>query len=390
LHVDLDAFYAAVAQRDQPALRGKPVLVGGPSRRGVVAAASYEARPFGVHSAMPMAEALRLCPRAIVVPHDWDAITRASATFLNILREFSPLVEGLSLDEAFVDITGTERLFGDPADVGRRIKARVRAETELVASVGVAPTKYAAKVASDIDKPDGLRVVTAEGLLAFLHPLPVSRLWGVGAKTRLKLESLGIKTIGDLAKMGAKILEKRLGPNLGHHLYELASGRDPREVIPDRAAVSMGHEETFEHDIGEPELLEPILLAQADRVAARLRHAGVVARAVVLKIKYGDFRIITRRRTLPAPTADGYLIGNVIRELLAGVPMGSSDKHESVRLCGVSATDLCDESGPRQLVLDEETNEKRARLGRALDSINDRYGDEFISRAITRRPHEVD
>jgi DNA polymerase-4 len=320
LHADLDAFFAAVAQRDNPSLRGKPVLVGGSVARGVVAAASYEARVFGVHSAMPMAEAMRRCPDAIVLEHDWRAITAASRSFFAILAQFSPLVEGLSVDEAFLDVSGTYRLLGTGAEIAYKIKQRVREEIGLCVSVGVAPTKFAAKIASDIDKPDGLCVIEPERLLAFLHPLPVTRLWGVGERTRKRLEEIGLRTIGDVAAAPRELIERRLGVALGQHLAGLARGEDERAVIPERAPVSIGHEETFERDCESATALEPLLLGQADRVASRLRGAGLRARTIVIKIKYADFKLVSRRRSLPAPTCDGYVIGAAATALLAEVP----------------------------------------------------------------------
>jgi DNA polymerase-4 len=386
LHADLDAFFAAVAQRDHAELRGKPVLVGGSVARGVVAAASYEARRYGVHSAMPMAEALRRCPRAVVVEHDWRAIVAASDAFFDVLRQFSPLVEGLSVDEAFLDCSGTQRLLGSGAEIARAIKLRVHEEIDLCASVGVAPTKFAAKIASDIDKPDGLRVVPPDQMLEFLHPLPVSRLWGVGEGTRARLAELGLHTIGEVARYPADLLARRLGGALGAHLAELARGEDPRPVVPNRVPVSIGHEETFEHDCERSADLEPLLLSQADRVAARLRRAGLRARTVVLKIKYADFKLVTRRRCLADPSSDGYQIGAAAVALLAQIPIdGEHGKARRVRLCGVSATGLEDRSEPRQLTFGEEQRARGERLGEALDDIQRRFGDTAIGRAAYRR-----
>ena len=239
VHVDLDAFYAAVEQRDAPELRGKPVLVGGSARRGVVASCSYEARRFGIHSAMPMAEALRRCPRAIVVRHRMDRYVDASRAFFAILGDFSPEVEGLSLDEAFLDVTGSERLLGTPRTIAEAIKRRVRAELALVASVGIAPIKFAAKIASDIDKPDGLREVSAEDLLGFLHPLPIGRLWGVGPATERRLHESGIFTIGQLAEAGSPILGSLLGGAAGQKLAALSRNLDDRAVDAPAGAKSM-------------------------------------------------------------------------------------------------------------------------------------------------------
>jgi DNA polymerase-4 len=381
LHVDLDAFYAAVEQRDNPELRGKPVLVGGSARRGVVASCSYEARTFGIKSAMPMAEALRRCPRAIVVKHSMDRYVEASRGFFGILGDYSPEVEGLSLDEAFLDVTASERLLGDGPTIGRAIKQRVRDQLGLVASVGVAPIMFAAKIASDIDKPDGLRVVTAEGLLAFLHPLPMSRLWGVGEATREVLASMGLSTIGDVARYPEAALVARLGAVTGHHLAALARGEDSREVVPESDPVSVGHQETFDDDIDDKGELGVILLDQADRVAQRLREANLRARAVVLIVKYDDFRQITRRTTLDAPTSDGGLLARTAIELLAKVSI-EPRKGGRVRLCGISATSLEPRDAPRQLGFDEAARQKGERLGDTIDKLAAKFGKATIRRAV--------
>jgi DNA polymerase-4 len=381
LHVDLDAFYAAVEQRDDPTLRGKPVLVGGTVRRGVVAACSYEARKFGIHSAMPMAEAMRRCPHAIVVRHHMERYAEASEHFFTILGDFSPDVEGLSLDEAFLDVTGSERLLGDGRTIAESIKRRVRDELSLVASVGVAPIKLAAKIASDIDKPDGLRVVTPEGLLPFLHALPVTRLWGVGEATRTVLASMGLSTIGDVARYPEAALVSRLGAVTGHHLAALARGEDHRPVISEHEQVSIGHQETFDDDIDDKGELAVILLDQADRVAARLRDHQLRARAVVLIIKYDDFRQITRRTTLDAGTSDGGLLARTAIELLAKVPI-ESKKGSRVRLCGISASSLEPRDAPRQLLFDEAARAKGERLGETIDKVAAKFGKAAIKRAI--------
>jgi DNA polymerase-4 len=389
LHVDLDAFYAAVEQRDDPTLRGKPVLVGGSARRGVVAACSYEARTFGIKSAMPMAEALRRCPHAIVVSHRMERYAEASATFFKILGDYSPEVEGLSLDEAFLDVTGSERLLGDGPTIGTTIKRRVREELSLVASVGVAPIKLAAKIASDIDKPDGLRVVTPEGLLPFLHALPVTRLWGVGEATREILASMGLSTIGDVARYPERALVGRLGAVTGHHLAALARGEDARPVISDHEAVSVGHQETFDDDIDDKGELTVILLDQADRVAARLRASELRARSVVLIIKYDDFRQITRRTTLDASTSDGGMLARTAIDLLSKVPI-EPRKGGRVRLCGISTTNLEPRDAPRPLGFDEAERAKGERLGETIDKVAAKFGKAAIKRAIhvTRDPDE--
>ena len=362
------------------------MLVGGSVERGVVAAASYEAREYGIHSAMPMAEAMRRCPHAIVVRHSMASYAEASRAFFAILDDFSPDVEPLSLDEAFVDVTGAERLLGDGPTIAKAIKQRVRDELSLVASVGVAPTKFVAKIASDIDKPDGLCVVAGETLLEFLHPLPLSRLWGVGKVTRDKLHALSLHTIGDVAAYPEYVLRKRLGDGLGAHLAALARGEDARPVASSRAAVSIGHEQTFERDICDKTALRPLILQQCDRVAARLRRSEKRTRTVTLKLKFADFRLITRSRTLADATSDANVIS---AELLALLDQIDIDDHHGklrrVRLCGVSASGLQSRDAPRQLSLDQSEVDRGERLGDTLDAIADKFGDSAIGRAIARK-----
>ena len=381
LHVDLDAFYAAVEQRDDPTLAGKPVLVGGSARRGVVASCSYEARKFGIHSAMPMAEALRRCPRAIVVKHRMERYAEASDRFFAILGDYSPDVEGLSLDEAFLELTGSERLLGAPRGVAEAIKRRVREELSLVASVGIAPIKFAAKIASDIDKPDGLRIVPPDQLLAFLHPLPIGRLWGVGQATAEVLASLGLATIGDVARYPEGSLVAKLGPVTGHHLAALARGDDPRHVVSESDPVSVGHQETFDDDVDDKGELGVLLLEQADRVAHRLRDHALRARIVVLIVKYDDFRQITRRTTLDAPSSDGGVLARVAIDLLAKVPI-EPRKGGRVRLCGISATGLEPRDAPRQLGFDEAARARGERLGDTIDKLAAKFGKTAIRRAV--------
>jgi DNA polymerase-4 len=386
LHVDLDAFFAAVEQRDDPRLRGKPVLVGGSVQRGVVAAASYEARQYGVHSAMPMAEAMRRCPHAVVVPHRFERYHDASRQFFAILSDYSPLVESLSLDEAFVDVTGSRMLHGDGPTIARAIKRRVHSELALCASVGVAPIKFAAKIGSDINKPDGLCVVEPDQLLAFLHRLPVSRLWGAGAASQAQLQQLGLATIGDVARYPEPVLCRRLGRSLGRHFAALARGEDGRDVVSESEPVSIGHEETFDQDLCCPAELVPYLLEQADRVASRLRSAGLRARVVVLKIKHADFRLITRRRTLEDPTSDGQRIGRTVTLLLDDIDIGDhGGKQTRVRLAGVAVSGLEPRDAPRQLALDEPARQRGERLGDALDQIRQRFGKTALVRAIHTR-----
>jgi len=370
LHVDMDAFYASVEQRDDPALRGKPLVVGGSARRGVVLAASYAVRPFGIRSAMPMARALRLCPDLIVVPPRFERYSEVSEQVFAIFHAFTPEVEGLSLDEAFLDVTRSVALHGAPVDQARRIKERIRGELGLTASVGIAEVKFAAKIASDLRKPDGLVVVPDGGVREFLAPLPVSRLWGVGPKTEEVLLQRGLKRIGDVAASDRAQLERELG-SLGPWLHDLASGIDDRAVEADREAKSIGAEETFEEDLAGEDLL-PFIHEQALRVASRLRRAGLRARSVHLKVKFADFRITTRQETLDTPTDDGAQIFAVARRLLAKVD------DRPARLTGVHAGDL---GAPPQLGLFDALApeaRKRARLNASLDRIADRFGPDAV------------
>ena len=304
IHLDMDAFYAAVEVLDNPDLKGKPVIVGGSKERGVVSSASYEARTFGVHSAQPVATAMRLCPQGIFRPVRMWRYKEISRQILEIFKRFSPLVEPLSLDEAFVDVTGSTRLFGPPEEIAKKIKQQVVAETGLTASAGVAPTKFIAKIASDIQKPDGLTVVPEGKVKEFLGPLPIEKLWGVGEATRKTLAHLGVETIGDLACVSRELLDRKLGKH-GLHLYLLAKGVDEREVETERQVKSIGHEETYREDILDMAMARRVLLSLATRVAKRLRGHGFVGKTVTLKVKYHDFVQITRSVTLQEPTDDG-------------------------------------------------------------------------------------
>ncbi len=379
LHVDLDAFYASVEQRDDPSLVGKPVIVGGHEKRGVVCAASYEVRKFGVRSAMSMVEALQLCPKAIVLPVRMSHYAAVSEEFFAILHRHSPLVEGLSLDEAFLDVTGEERLLGDGPTIGGSIKAAVRNELRLVASVGVAGCKLAAKIASDLKKPDGLVVVGPDETRAFLAPLPVSRLWGVGKVTEQSLAQRGLRTIGDIAATNDTLLAPWLGRDAAAHLAALARGEDTRGVEPDRAPVSMGHEDTFDHDLFDRARLGEHLLSQADRACARLRDHGLRAKTITVKVKYSGHERITRRATLPRATSDGRVVGAQAIELLAEVP---DVERRGVRLTGVSLSGLERAVGARQLAFDEADVERGERLGATLDKISARFGRGSVQRAV--------
>jgi DNA polymerase-4 len=367
----MDAFYASVEQRDNPALRGRPVVVGGHARRGVVLAASYEVRPFGVRSAMPMARALMLAPDAVVVPPRHDVYAAVSARVFEILESVTPLVEPLSLDEAFLDVTASAALFGPPAAIAALLRRRIATELGLPSSAGIAPVKLVAKIASDLAKPNGQLEVPPDGVSAFLAPLPVSRLWGVGPKSVRQLRVLGIDTIGDLVHQDPPYLERRLGAG-ARELAEQARGIDPRPVIPDREAKSIGAEETFDDDLAGAEELAPHVHAQALRVAHRLRRAGLRARTVQLKLKRSDFTIVTRRVTLDEPTDDGQTLYHQAAVLLAREPP------HPTRLTGVSAQNLVADKAP-QLGLFAPPPRPTTALNRALDAITDRFG----ARAIT-------
>ncbi len=371
IHLDMDAFYASVEQRDDPSLKGRPVIVGGHARRGVVLAASYEVRRFGVHSAMPMARALRLAPDAVVVPPRFDVYADASSRVFDILQTVTPLYEPLSLDEAFLDVTSSRSLFGAPAEMARALRARIAGELGLPSSAGIAACKLVAKIASDLAKPDGQLEVPADGGQAFLAPLPVGRLPGVGPKSARQLQALGITRVGELAAQDPAFLERRLGPG-GRELWDRARGIDPRPVVPDRDAKSIGAEDTFDEDLARVEDLRPRVHAQALRVAQRLRRAGLRARTVQLKLKRADFTLVTRRTTLEAPTDDGRAIYRAAAGLLEREPPAPT------RLTGVSAQNLVPSEAP-QLGLFAPPPTPADRLNRALDAITSRFGGAAIT-----------
>jgi len=383
LHADMDAFFAAVEQRDDPELRGKPVVVGGSSSRGVVAAASYEARAFGIHSAMPSAQAKKLCPHAIFVRGRMSVYRRESKKIFAIFERFTPAVEGISVDEAFLDLTGTEQLFGPPERTAARLRVEVRAETGLAVSVGLAPVKLVAKIASDLAKPDGMLVVRPGESRAFLAPLPVGRIWGVGPVTRTRLERAGVFTIGDLAERSDADLRALLG-DFGPRAAALARGEDAREVEPYREAKSYSEESTFETDIASLATLERAIRAHAEAVARRLRHDGLRARGVALKLKLarplggGKFPILSRSSTLALPSDDGAELAAAGCALLARAAL-----EEPVRLLGLAAERL-EPIGAEQLSLLDTTaegRERRARLNSALDAIRARFGASALERA---------
>ena len=378
--MDMDAFYASVEQRDRPELRGRPVIVGAdPKGRGVVSAASYEARVFGVRSAMPIGKAARLCPDGVFLPVDMDKYAGASRQIMGILGDFSPLVEPVSVDEAFVDLTGTASLFGPAPEAVREIKRRIRAETGLTASAGLAANKFIAKVASDLKKPDGLVIVEAGREAEFLAPLPIERLWGVGKATAKDLAALGIATIGQLQRLSRATLVARLGDH-GAGLHDLAFGRDDRPVEPWTPPKSMGAETTFERDTTDRARLDTTLRGQAERVARELRAERLAAARVTLKLRFADFRTLTRSHTSD-PTQDGLELYRRVAILLARETLV-----QPVRLIGVSASALTvEQTGQLGLLGDDAV--RRERLARAVDRITDRFGlDAIRPAALVRRP----
>lgn len=378
VHVDMDAFYASVEQRDRPELRGRPVIVGGdPRSRGVVSAASYEARRFGVRSAMPAAQAQRLCPQAIFLAPDFARYAAASAEIMAVLESVTPLVEPVSIDEAYLDLTGTERLLGDPVATALRLKQAIRDQVRLTASVGIGPSKLVAKLASEHGKPDGFVVVPEAEVRDFLDPLPIRALLGVGARTQERLERLGLSTVGALARCPREVLEGHFGQAAGG-LVELAKGNDNRPVTPSAEPKSVSAETTFERDIGDLAELDRHLLALCDGVARRLRKAHHRARTVNLKLRFDDFKTITRSRSLPESVDAGSALYRVARELLMELSLSG----RRVRLIGVGGSNLCADGTDDQLALfRDEGLEHERQVDRALDTIQERFGREVITRA---------
>ncbi|SDH18161.1 DNA polymerase IV [Microbacterium pygmaeum] len=374
LHVDMDAFYAAVEVLDDPSLKGKPIIIGAPESRSVVSSASYEARRFGVRSAMPVGQALRLCPTAIVVPPHFDRYLALSAEVMRIFSEVTPLVEPLSIDEAFLDVRGARRLWGSPGEIARTLRARVLEQTGLTCSIGVAATKHVAKMASTISKPDGLLIVAEADTAAFLAPRSVRALWGVGPKSAEALERRGIRTIADVLDTPRSTLERALGAAMGERIWHLSRGIDPREVDTTRIEKSIGHEETFDEDIGDGGILRTEFRRLADRVGARLRANGWEARTIAIKVRFSDFSTVGRSQTLAEPSAVGQRIGEAAIELFAGL-----ERLLPVRLIGVRAEKL-QPSGDGALALWDDDEEWR-RVEGALDDATARFGRGAVTRA---------
>lgn len=378
VHVDMDAFYASVEQRDHPEYRGRPVVVGadpkGGQGRGVVAACSYEAREYGIHSAMPISFAYKRCPHAVYLRGDMKKYVHISHQILKILKRFTPDIEPISIDEAFLDITGSYKLFGTPEETCRKIKATICEETGLQASLGMAPNKMTAKIASDLEKPDGLVVVTSKGLQEFLHPLPVGKLWGVGKRTKEELSRLGIRTIGDLASRDLKDLSNLLGKS-GVHVWKLANGIDPRDVETSIGIKSIGHEHTFEEDVIDPQMIEDTLMWLAEKVSRRMRKKGFRGRTVSLKIRLADFSTYTRAKSLQTPTN---YVNDLFQTALDKTRAFKLGK-QPIRLIGIQVSNLEKEKG--QLGLFGPTSpgsEKKEKLHEAVDRIKDRFGERAI------------
>ncbi|MEH1011548.1 DNA polymerase IV [Micromonospora sp. CPCC 206060] len=376
LHVDMDAFFASVKVRRRPELRGRPVVVGGTGPRGVVSSASYQARRYGVRSAMPTARARALCPRAVFLPPDFTAYDAASRAVMSIFRDVTPLVEPLSLDEAFLDVAGARRLLGRPVEIARLIRARVAEQEGLTCSVGVAPTKFVAKLGSTRAKPDGLLVVPADRVREFLHPLPVHALWGVGERAAETLRRLGLNTVGDLATAPSGMLRRALGAAAATHLHELAHGRDPRRVSPERVEKSIGAEVTFDADVADPLVIRRVLLGLSEKVGVRLRRAGQVGRTVSIKIRLADFSTVNRSRTLPVATDTAREIFQTSWALFTALDPG-----DRIRLVGVRAEGLADRAAsPQQLVLGAPERGWREAEA-AADAVAARFGRSAVGPA---------
>ncbi len=378
LHVDMDAFYASVEERENPSLVGKPVIVGGSADgRGVVAACNYVARKFGVHSAMRAGRATRLCPQAIVIRPRMNFYVEIARQIRQIFEQFTPLVEPLSLDEAFLDVNGSQSLFGSSEEIGRQIQRRIRDELRLVASVGVAPNKFIAKIASDLKKPDGFVIVRPEDITTFLDPLPVGRLWGVGKVTGKIFERWAIRTIGQLRRMPIGQLNELFGSS-GEHYWRLANGIDDRRVVPDREAKSISNETTFSEDIADIDILRAWLIELVEHVGRRLRRYELRGRTIDLKVRFADFKTITRSLTLDQPT-------NITQELLdAGLELLTErlpPRHLPVRLLGFGVTKLDDSGASQQQTLFDGQDRQR---NRELDRVADQISNKFGKRAIRR------
>jgi DNA polymerase-4 len=377
IHIDMDAFYASVEQKDSPSLKGKPVIVGGgEEKRGVVSSASYEARVFGVRSAMPTSQAKKLCPQGIFLPVRMHRYQEVSERIFAILRDYTPLIEPLSLDESFLDVTGSERLFGPALEIAREMKKRIKETTGLTASAGIAPNKFLAKIGSDLKKPDGLVEIGPEEIAEFLKDLPVSRLWGVGEATERILKEMGIWWVGQLTTYPAEGLERKLG-KFGLGLVALARGEDDRPVTPESEAKSLSQEETFTPDLGDLEKMKKILLSQSERIGWELRRERLKGYTIHLKVRYPDFSMVTRSTTLRAPTDQDIEIYQAALRLLNK----TEALRKRARLLGVGISNLGHRHGPEQLSLLDCNREKVERSTAAVDRIREKFGPTAIQRA---------
>jgi DNA polymerase-4 len=371
IHCDMDAFYASVAELDDPTLRGKPVVVGA-GIRGVVLSANYAARKYVIRAAMPVGRAKRMAPNAIFVSPDHQRYSEISEKVMQIFSSFTPFVEPLSLDEAFLDITGAQKLLGTPREIGQAIRKRVHEECGITCSVGIAPNKFIAKLASGHCKPNGLLEIKADRILIFLHPLPVSDLWGVGPKTAEQLQRLGLKTVSDLANMPLDTLKRALGDATGEHLYELSWGRDFRSVIPDEPDKSISAAETFSYDIEDPEIILREYLRLTEKASARLRDKELYAKTISIKVRFADFSTITRSKTLPLPISSTQEIYQVVKDLYQALKLDRA----RLRLVGVSLENLR-ESAPQQLMLGQRDKGWREAES-AIDRATERFGEESV------------
>ncbi len=379
LHIDMDAFFASIEQRDHPELRGKPVLVGGDGPRGVVAAASYEAREYGCHSAMPSSMAKRNCPHAIFVSGSHSNYRAVSKQVFEILERFSPAIQPISIDEAFLDVTGSTHLFGSPEEIAIEIRRLVKAELNLTCSIGIAPNKFLAKLASDMNKPDGYTLITTSTIQSTLDPLPVSTIWGVGPSTQRKLERLGIRTVKDLRGLEQTTLRANFG-DWGEKLYRLARGIDSRPVRIDKGAKSISHEHTFEADLSNLDELQSLLARQSQDVATRLRKHNRFAKTISIKVRFGDFETITRSQTLDQQTDETAIIHQTARTLFDQW----AKSFRPVRLLGIGLSQLT-ESPAEASLFDSQSNKKNRAVDRAADAIADKFGKNALTRGSTLR-----
>ena len=375
IHIDMDCFFAAVEVKDNPELSGKPVIVGAdPEGRGVVSAASYEARKYGIHSAMPISKAFRLCPHGIFLPVNGSRYYEESEKIMEIFRDYTPLVEPLSLDEAFLDVSGSTRLFGDTVNIAREIKQRIREEHQLVASVGIAPVKFVAKIASDFEKPDGFVVVTRDDVLDFLAPLDIKWMWGVGKVIEKKLRKIGIHTFGELAQIPEKDIIRMFGKQ-GYHFRQLARGIDPRTVTPYEPAKSVGNETTYSEDVDNPDIVKKTILRLSEKVGQRLRRKNFRGRIVTLKLRYENFQTITRSRTHERFLHTDNEIYDIARSLFEEVDITG----RKVRLIGISVSGFGENGAQSDLFARE--NDRMGKVQSALDNLRERFGNDVITRA---------